>query len=175
MWDTGTKPRTALLVLWDSTAVSLASPVLPKHILHNHPKKCTCCIISTQCRTSAFFLFLMTTTSNVSLCISVHRWAQHLCAQLLWHLSEPPNPAYSAQLSDSHFPASRKREEERTLQGDTVLGTTKLEREKPKRWSRTTHGNKYYNQTTAKHQRCQQLDLLKGKGIHAVEAESIEQ
>lgn len=54
-------------------------------------------------------------------------------------------------------------QEERTLQGNTVLGT-KLEREKPKRWSRTTHGNRYCNQTTAKHQRCQQLDLLKGKG-----------
>lgn len=63
---------------WDSTAASSVSPVLPKHILQHHPKRCICCIISNKCRTFTFFLLLVITTSNVSSCISAHRGAQHL-------------------------------------------------------------------------------------------------
>lgn len=90
-----------------------------------------------------------------------------------------PRTSKSCVLCTSLWSTFSWQEEERTLQGNTVLGT-KLEREKPESWSRTKVGlhreiGTTTRQTTAKHQRCQQLDLLKGKGTHAMEAESIEQ
>lgn len=122
------KPRTALSVPWDSTAASSVSPVLPKHILQHHPQQCTCCIISSKCRIFTFFLLLVTTLSNASSRISVHRWANTSpCATPV----ASPRTSKSCIICTTLWSTFSCQQDERTLQGNTMLGT-KLEREKPK-------------------------------------------